>query len=295
MLKKIIIFHDLSDASKKALDWGVNFSAYFGSHLKFFYVAGRDFLLEEKQTVKSREIKKIIQKQLGAYESVRQFLDKSTLPGLGRVAINIRIGQTIPTILRIIQKEKPDLVIVGTHGRKGLKHIFLGSVAENVVRYSPVPVLIAKRPPNLPPKKIRGVLIPTDFSKFTEEALLLGVHLSKQVECNLTLAHVIGFSDHAKKAKRTAMRKLQSIITRHRSLKIEPYISMGPVVDEISKAAKRTDSDIILIPTHGHTGLSHLLMGSVAELVVRYSPVNVLSFCPKKQAERRRKFLKGDS
>jgi nucleotide-binding universal stress UspA family protein len=53
----------------------------------------------------------------------------------------LRCGLAAPEILSVIEKVHPDLVVVGTHGRTGVKHVFLGSVAEKIVRLSPVPVL----------------------------------------------------------------------------------------------------------------------------------------------------------
>jgi nucleotide-binding universal stress UspA family protein len=51
-------------------------------------------------------------------------------------------GDTVEEILKVVESEEIDLLIMGTHGRKGLEHVFIGSVAENVVKKSPVPVLV---------------------------------------------------------------------------------------------------------------------------------------------------------
>lgn len=91
---------------------------------------------------------------------------------------------TASTIIKKIQATLPDLVITGTHGRTGLKHFFLGSTAEKIVRGSLSPVLVVRGNPSWPPKKI---LVPVDFTEYTSEALLIAEEFKKAINADLII------------------------------------------------------------------------------------------------------------
>ncbi|MDZ4857520.1 MAG: universal stress protein, partial [Candidatus Hydrogenedentes bacterium] len=100
------------------------------------------------------------------------------------------VGNPTHEILRLIEETQSTLVVLATHGRSGFQHFVFGSVAERIVRESPVPVLSVKEPTRKDGAlAIRRVLFPTDFSPFSEKARPFAESLARQFGATLVLFH----------------------------------------------------------------------------------------------------------
>jgi len=141
---------------------------------------------------------------------------------------------------------------------------------------------------------IKKILIPIDFSDFSREALERGIEWASVWKSDLFLLHVVDLRDlytsdllsmEGKPSMETELKKQarEKLRTWSQNLSLPHHLEvrLGSPVDVITKVAKEKDMDLILMATHGHTGLKHLLIGSVAEQVVRYSPCSVMTIRPK--------------
>jgi len=141
-LTKILVPIDFSDCSKKALQYAVPFAKQFGATITLLhvvhvnYVGGPEFGAIDFQ-IPEADLRKSAEKQLTELASteVQPQAAAETL---------VRTGQEVLEIVDAAQKLESDLIIISTHGRTGLKHVFMGSVAENVVRLAPCPVLVVR-------------------------------------------------------------------------------------------------------------------------------------------------------
>jgi universal stress protein A len=139
--------------------------------------------------------------------------------------------------------------------------------------------------------QFRRVLHPTDFSKASGPAFTKAVRLAKQNHAELILVHVLppvlppGYADWRKtywrigaQERRFAQSRLSALLARARSAKVRGKVLLlsGVAYDEIVRAARSERADLIVMGSHGWTGLTKLLMGSVAERVVGLSPCPVL-------------------
>jgi len=138
--------------------------------------------------------------------------------------------------------------------------------------------------------KIHRILVPTDFSPASTNAAKYAHDLAKQNKAEIVLLHVILPTgspdllygsllwDDAKitESARAALQKWQMESGLGRVQKIKRHIRVGIPFSEIVDAARETGSDMIVIPTHGHTGLKHYLMGGTVERVVRHAGCPVL-------------------
>lgn len=305
MLKKILALYDRSKPSEIALEWALRWGEHFHSDLKVLHA------LTHEERAPSGEILRISQEILDQIRreidlKVRELSAKGEKGALGRLEIDVFEGRAVPTLLKTIAEEGPDLVVQGTQGRTGLDHVLLGSVAEKIVRHSPAPVFTTRGPIAWLPK---SVLIPVDFSDgedLAQDSLEMAGQLSQTMPLKIELLHVLNMSDLVKdfpqsligkewvdkeKLEEKTFQKLNALIKKFPKLKISPSVRIGPVSDEICKAAKELDVDLILIPTHGRTGWEHFFIGSVTEHVVRYAHCNVLSYCPKSARAFRQKTL----
>jgi nucleotide-binding universal stress UspA family protein len=201
---------------------------------------------------------------------------------------------TAPVILEYAEKNDIDLIVMGTHGRRGLGHLFLGSVAEEVVRLAPCPVCtIREMKEPIPVHALKHILVPTDFSDYSKLSIQYGLGLAETYNAKLQLLHIVeqeihpahyvtgktSIFDFNPDIKKISKKVMQDSLKEHNNYKIPAdfYVNEGHAAYEIVKFAKTHDTDLIVIPTHGLTGLKHLFIGSVAEKVVRMAPCKVFT------------------
>jgi nucleotide-binding universal stress UspA family protein len=227
-----------------------------------------------------------------AHES-RELLEKARARWLGDVPdvrIFTRAGESASTAICATAAEA-DLCVVGTHGRTGVAHLVLGSVAEQVVRHAPCPVL-AVRPtvdPQLFPQKI---LCATDFSPAAdvglEQAAMLGTHLGAAITVvNVYETERPPFSDRRGarslgEVERELRGKLAELCRQRFSFAVgREVLVAATAADAIVEHAHEQGFDLIVVASRGLAGLSRLLLGSVAEKVTRHAS------CPVWTARRR--------
>lgn len=144
----------------------------------------------------------------------------------------------------------------------------------------------------------RRVLMGTDFSDYSKEALDDAILLAKQFGAELYLLHVFDVPTYIpgvasvsgpevfewiRTFREEEQKRLESLAeqVRQRGVAVHPILKEGVPFREILKAAKEISADLIVLGTHGRTGLDRLMMGSVAERVVRRSPCRILLVRPK--------------
>lgn len=204
-----------------------------------------------------------------------------------------------PAIVAYAEEEDVDLIIMGTHGRRGIRHLLVGSVTEEVVRTAPCAVLSVRGTgAPRPLSATQHVLAPIDFSKSSQEALLVARNVAANYEADLQLLHVIEETLHPAFYNMGVMsiRDLQPDIeertrkaleqafarTQGREVRTEYFTVEGHAAREIVRFADEHDTDIIVIATHGLTGVEHFMLGSVTEKIVRRAPCPVLVIKTKK-------------
>lgn len=134
------------------------------------------------------------------------------------------------------------------------------------------------------------VLVPIDFSPCSLEALRNAAKLAERFRADLILVHAVeplhpgslletrGFRRLHTQWKQRARRELAKLAQQQvgRQTRVRPLVRQGSPADVITALARKTNAHLVVISTHGRTGLKHVLMGSVAEKVVRHAPCPVL-------------------
>ena len=200
-------------------------------------------------------------------------------------------------ISRLAKDLAADLIVMPTHGRTGFKRVFLGSTAERVVQHSPCPVLIIRKPTkrasNGTSQRINTILVPVDFSRCSAEGLRYAIWFAAKFAAKIVVLHVAelgiaytadgyamyDLSEPIKAARDDAARQMRQFVhgLKFGGVKFETAISDGFAVDGICGFAESNNVDLIITSTHGRTGFDHVLMGSIAENVVRRAPCSVLT------------------
>jgi nucleotide-binding universal stress UspA family protein len=183
-----------------------------------------------------------------------------------------RIGSVIETVL---EQQHNDLVVMGAQGHSAVEHFFLGSNTERVIRTAPCPVLAVKHP--VGDFDVRTLIFPSNFSGETDQAVHVGLRRTQAwfPEATLQLLYVVTEDDDQAEARQ----KVEAFAHRHNLEHYEVVVvaASGPS-EGIREYAGRSRDSIVVLPTHGRTGLSRLLQASIAEHVATTVFPPVLTF-----------------
>lgn len=239
---------------------------------------------------------------LAASNVLSQFNDELARLVPGRVhQPEVLAGLAREKILEQIISFSAELVVMGSHGRTGLTLAVLGSVSQSVLDHAPCPVLIAKRNSFNSAGGFRNVVIGTDGSKYSELAIDFLNHQAWRADAQFHFVHAtprLGDSFGEEKNVQRAARMLESYQT-HRAQALEelargsqwvaPAIANKRVVFELIEGdarealisyAREVHADLIVVGSHGRTGLRRLLLGSVSHAISIHAPCSVLVVRP---------------
>jgi len=292
---RILLPIDFSGSSLKAIPYALAISRQFGAEVHLLHVT--DMAQQPPPTLLTlplvpqsewnRRFMKRLQALARKYRTIRNVS-----------ALEPRTGTAYEEICAAAQELKSDLIVIATHGYTGYERAFLGSTAERVVQHSRCPVLVVRQqikfwnevadPRTRTGLRVRTIIAPTDFSECSRVGFDCAVQLARDFKAALQLVHVINphiypfgdqyaaldpvpLTDKAAHAAENEMRSMAAGVKARYSVRV---IQGSPAI-QISNAANE-DVDLIVISTHGRTGLGHILIGSVAEHVVRYAHCPVL-------------------
>lgn len=195
-------------------------------------------------------------------------------------------GWPAPVLLREAHEARADVIAIGTRGLTGLPRFLLGTVAERVARTSPIPVLVAPEPSDdSAPRRLRTLLCAVAFSVPSAAALRAAASLASThgaavhvVHAWVPAAYVARHEELASAHERDLCRMLEAEVER---AWLDPRatpcsVRRGRPYAAIVEHAREIGADWIVVGNTGRSGPRHFLLGSVAERVLRVSPVPVL-------------------
>jgi len=209
--------------------------------------------------------------------------------GAARVSTRLLTGVPWEQITDTLQAEPAfDLVVMGTHGRTGITRVLLGSVAEKVVRHAPCSVLAVRGPGDVMP--FRHVLCPVDFSESSHNAVELAATLVEPGGAGIQLLHAIELPTAYSRdplqvnfvvdLDRRASAQLETWASRLHEEVAVPIVtratSGSPVAQTLAALDDDPTFDLVVMGSHGRTGVQRVVLGSVAETIVRHAPCPVL-------------------
>jgi nucleotide-binding universal stress UspA family protein len=183
-------------------------------------------------------------------------------------------------IVNVAEKNRVDMIIIGTHGRTGLKRLMMGSVTARVIGHAPCNVLVV---PLHTKVDCRKILIATDGSRYSDAAAFEAIGIAKRCEGSLIIISV-AFSDkeiilpeddEEMLLAKDNVKKIVGLAEKE-GVKTEGLTAIGKPHEAIVEASKQKHADLIVVGSHGKTGLNRLLMGSVTERVIGHAESAVL-------------------
>lgn len=224
-----------------------------------------------------------------AQSALDNAVDEARKLGARRVRPRMLNGLPWQQIVEAAQNESGlGLIVIGTHGRTGLSRVLMGSVAELVVRHAPCPVLTIR--PGNEPTPYAHVLCPVDLSRPACEAMNLAAELVKPGGAGITLLHVLELPVsyagelHIPDFHRDLDARSAALLDRWAadlkakvSVPVTHLTRIGrPGAQILAHLEHDRTFDLVVMDSHGHTGIERMLLGSVAEKVVRHARCPVL-------------------
>jgi nucleotide-binding universal stress UspA family protein len=195
------------------------------------------------------------------------------------------------SILSCAQEQKSDLIVMGTHGLRGLDRLMLGSVTDRVMRRAICPVLAVREPPHESMAAgqeghclhhLNRILSCTDFSEDSDRALNYATSAAAEYDAELTLLHVLEEAPSPAKPEEAiavATERLDKLIPpeRRKTLKIKTAVRTGKSYREIIRFAQEAQTDLVTMGVRGRSALDLAVFGSTTYRVMQLGPCPVLT------------------
>jgi len=273
-LRKILCPVDFFKASSRAFDYALTLAANYDARVHVLHmvapiipaVYGAPIGVEDLTVRLEKESKQLLQK----------YKDRGARANIA-VTTEVRPGDIDLGILRAVEAQKADLVVMGTHGRRGFERLVLGSVTERMIRHCPVPVLTIGEGKKGAPGKIRRILVTTDFSEGTAEAVGHALSIAERNRAKLTLLHVVheDAAQAAGKYRDQLIRGIEMQLQKFIPEKafelgdIETRIDDGSPSEVIPRVVTSGSYDLLVMNIHGKRLIDRVLVGSTAERTLR--------------------------
>jgi nucleotide-binding universal stress UspA family protein len=239
--------------------------------------------------------------------SAQSYLDDiaGQLPERLPVHTWLDVGDPVERILHHAQRHSGAIVVMCTHGRSALGRLAFGSVADRVMREASVPVVLINASGETPDGAPRTIIVPLDGSTLAEAVLPLATEVAGRTGALLSLVRVVDPQaepaqlldvgdpdswyrsvDHLRELERQAVEDARAYLERvaervrrvHRNTGWE--VRTGHPVSELTRAAETSAAPLVMLATHGRSGLRRWVLGSVTTEVVRRSRAPILVLPP---------------
>jgi nucleotide-binding universal stress UspA family protein len=249
-LKKILYATDFSDASLAALPLVSTIARKYGSRV---FVVNVSTAISYAMVSPEAAVVMHQKDEIAARSKVLDLTKKGSLAGLSITAV-VRSGLPTEELMRVVREQKIDLAILGTHGRTGLKHLVMGSVAEELFRNLPCPVLTVGphvSRASLEATSIKHILFPTDLSDESRAVFPYLASLASEYKASLTLLHVLPIetatNPDAKSMAEPLRHEMQNTFSPHIDPRFpaEFIIDFGDTAERILAHAETGRADLI--------------------------------------------------
>jgi nucleotide-binding universal stress UspA family protein len=286
MLKTILVPLDGSALSERALPYATALARRAGAHV----VLVRAILAHTPPGADPTDTQVALRKRAEA--DLYAIAEQLGLAGVD-VETHVYYDDAATAIIDAVQARHADLIVMASHGRTGVGRWIYGSVADHVLRHSPVPVLVVPAAVSCAWTSDRAprLLVPLDGSVVAEAALAPARALVTELGCELVLLRVVeppaplaapdflaaaGYDTSAELAAAQGYLNRLAVELRGEGFGVKVVPSVGYASTLIPRVAHEMGADLIVMATHGRSGVARVVLGSVASGVLQRSAVPVL-------------------
>jgi nucleotide-binding universal stress UspA family protein len=283
-INKILWSTDFSDEAKEALLYADAFAKAFDAEIIALHVVPEispalyDAALVVKGELEKRVafVKEEAQKKFDSLKKAKDLEFKAI----------IEEGNAAKKIIEIAEDEKVDLIVLGRRGLSAIEKLFIGSVANQVLRTSPVPILLTKKKTGKP--RFNKILVPTDFSEQEEVERDYAWKLAKGFDSSLTLLHILELHDYEFTPR--ALDEMFDVVEKKLKQREKREKEDIPVSEDVYRAinaavgivdyADTHKFDMIVISTCVQSKIERFFLGSTTEKVISYTHIPVFAIPP---------------
>jgi len=290
-IKVILCPIDFSEFSMRAYSYALSLAEHYRAKLVAQHIVELSRYLYAEYVASQgdyQEFRRALRE--GGEERLREFVKKHTREEI-QPELVVHEGIAADSILSFAQERKADLIVMGTHGRRGFDRLVLGSVTDRVMRTAPCPVLaISKLPHEFMAAgeerrrvhHLNRILFCTDFSKASEWALNHAISATAEYDAELTLLHVLEEVPSPAKTEdaiATATEQLDKMIPQEgrKTLKIKMAVRIGKPYQQIIQFVVEAQIDMVAMGVSGRGALDRAVFGSTTYRVMQLGPCPVLA------------------
>lgn len=272
-MKKILVPTDFSKEAEYALKVAAQFANTFGSeiyllHLLELPMHGVDALSTYSELPETMYFMEL------ANQKLEVLMASDYLEGL-KIHVTIKPDNPFSGIIEKCKEHHIDMVVMGSHGTSGMMEIFMGSIAEKVVRHSDIPVMVIKKDHDN--FKVKNFVFASDFKKESKHTYEQAIEIAQLFDAKIHLLMVNTASNFMTTVN--AKNRIQEFVE---GIPFENY-TITVYNDESIEAgilnfSRDIDADLIGISTHGRQGLLHFINGSISEDLVNHAKRPVITF-----------------
>lgn len=292
-LEQILVPIDFSPASRQGLKYAASLAARFHAQLHLLHVVEPPTL---PQWGYARIPRREARLRRAASERLPQLIAECGVGSELVASTQVGLGVAEDEICDAASGKRADLIVLASHGLGGLQRAFIGSTAERVVRQAPCPVLTVRESVLREDRSgsggfdLRRILVTTDFSDESKKSLPYAAALAEKFRASLVLLHVVpahlpsqlshfGLVLAEQRLVKEAADRLPAFRKTELDpdLRVDTLVLSGSPAHVICRTVEAERADLVILSTHGHTGLKHFQLGSVTENVVRHATCPVLA------------------
>jgi nucleotide-binding universal stress UspA family protein len=277
---------DFSDLSDLALKYAAAGAQAFGATLVVFHA--QRFMLPAYFT--PGQIAELTRQHRAEQDRAKQFLRLHVRKTLGAQANDLSMkfdladAHPVDAVLSAAKRHRAELVVMGTHGRGGAKRLWLGSVAENVIRQAGVPVFVARQKQHefidttdartVP--QLATILCPVNFTEAARAGLEHAASLAQRFNARLVTACIV--EPDGSQGIAEAKQQLTSWRSEggYPQCEVEVLARRGEAAEQIVSLAGKVKADLVVLGAQSYTVMRTWLWGDTTEFVLRHAPAPVL-------------------
>ncbi|MFW6297853.1 MAG: universal stress protein [Desulfosalsimonas sp.] len=283
-IHRILCATDFSDVSRIVVPYSIELAAELNAELYVCHVIDLPTI-----SVYGEAVFDPITQQQRFMDFARREIEKEIQDAPVETTPLVTIGHSTEEITRLASDYDVDLVVAATHGRSGLKRLFLGSVTARLMRILSCPILVLRtieelEKPHRQTIPFKRILVGCDFSRDSDAALQRSLNIAQEFESELHLVHVVESGEPASGDLNEAIREKLSSMVPEEAMNwcegVKTSVLEGKPHAELIRYADIHEIDLIALGVRGQGMVESLFVGSTTDRVVRRAPCPVLSVNP---------------
>lgn len=299
-LTRVLCPTDFSEVSTKAEAYATALADHYGASLHLLHVDPPMPIMAPYGEIPV-DVRLFEEQREQALADLAAAGDRARARGVD-TATSVRGGHAAREILAVADEQAADLLVIGTHGRGGVEHLLLGSVAEKIVRKAPCPVMVV--PPASHPETgvlFSRILCPVDGSAASQDAVSFALSLARETDGELMLLYVVepvpasgefgalDVEEYRRLGEAHAKTVLAAAVPAEvrEWCRVRELVSTGKPSERIVEAARTSQADVIVMGVRGRGAIDLMAFGSTTNDVIRRAACPVLAVHPHAKDRRR--------